>query len=204
MECRSAQINTGSFAANAGLRGPSVAVIPGREAAGMLVGPVSNAGHYNYERLTQLNDQAIYDRCAALGLSIEHAQRLAVAANETDPQSLLRVLGLDFATLAPLKPRRWLWMVAQTSSVSYRRILTPETLLEILTTGDVPPIFFSHVLHLLDEAPIQCVVMAVEQAAQKSGIPIEVLWRNVELISEKTQSRRNGAWTMNNKESRNK
>ncbi|OFJ47556.1 hypothetical protein BA896_023390 [Janthinobacterium lividum] len=99
-------------------------------------------GSQDYERLTQLNDQAIYDRCAALGLSIEHAQRLAVAANETDPQSLLRVLGLDFATLAPLKPRRWLWMVAQTSSVSYRRILTPETLLEILTTGDVPPIFF--------------------------------------------------------------
>ena len=161
-------------------------------------------GSPDYERLTQLDDQAICDRCAALGLSIEHAQRLAVAANETDPQSLLRVLGLDFATLVPLKPRRWLWMVAQTSSVSYRRILTPEALLEILTTGEVPPVFLSHVLHLLDEASIQSVVMAVEQAAQKSGIPIEVLWRNVELISEKTQSRRNGAWTMNNKESRNK
>jgi len=157
-----------------------------------------------YEGLTQLDDQAICDRCAALGLSIEHAQRLAAAADETDPQSLLRVLGLDFATRVPLKPRRWLWMVAQTSSVSYRRILTPETLLEVLTTGDVPPEFLSHVLHLLDEAPIQCVVMAVEQAAQKSGVPIDVLWRNVELISEQTRSRRNGAWTMNNKESRNK
>jgi hypothetical protein len=33
-------------AANAGLRRASVAVIPGRESAGMLVGPVSNAGHY--------------------------------------------------------------------------------------------------------------------------------------------------------------
>ena len=161
-------------------------------------------GSPDYERLTQLDDQAICDRCAALGLSMEHAQRLAAAANETDPQSLLRVLGLDFSTLAPLKPRRWLWMVAQTSSVSYRRILTPEALLEILTTGEVPPVFLSHVLHLLDEASIQSVVMAVEQAAQKSGIPIQVLWRNVELISEETQSRRNGAWTMNNKESRNK
>lgn len=156
------------------------------------------------ERITQLDDQAICDRCAALGLSIEHAQRLAAAANETDPQSLLRVLGLDFATLVPLKPRRWLWMVAQSSSVSYRRILTPETLLEILTTGDVPPIFLSHVLHVLDEASIQSVVMAVEQAAQESGIPIAVIWRNVAQISEKMQSHRNGAWTMNNKESRNK
>lgn len=158
----------------------------------------------NYERLTQLDDQAICDRCAVLGLSIEHAQRLAAVANKTDPQSLLRVLGLDFATLVPLKPRRWLWMVAQTASVSYRRILTPETLLEILTTGDVPPLFLSHVLHVLDEASIQSVVMAVEQAAQESGIPIAVIWRNVAQISEKMQSHRNGAWTMNNKESRNK
>lgn len=161
-------------------------------------------GSQQYKQLTQLDDQAIYDRCAALGLSIEHAQRLAVAASETDPQSLLRVLGLDFATLVPLKPRRWLWMVAQTSSVSYRRILTPEALLEILTTGEVPPAFLSHVLHLLDEASIQSVVMAVEQAAHKTGIPIEVIWHNVEQISEKTRSRRNAAWAMNNKEIRNK
>jgi len=152
-------------------------------------------GSPDYIRLTQLDNQAIWDRCAALGLSIEHAQRLAAAANPTDPQSLLRVLGLDIATLAPLKSRRWLWMVAQSSSVSYRRILTPETLLEIFTTGDVPPEFLSHVLHLLDEVSIQCVVMAVEQAAQKSGIPIKVLWRNVERISEETQSCRNGTWT---------
>ena len=75
-------------------------------------------GGQGYARLTKLDVQAIYDRCADLGLSIEHAQRLAVAANETDPQSLLRVLGLDFVTLVPIKPRRWLWMVAQTSSVS--------------------------------------------------------------------------------------
>ena len=77
-------------------------------------------------------------------------------------------------------------------------------LLEILTTGEVPPVFLSHVLHLLDEASIQSVVMALEQAAQQTGMPIEVLWRNVELISEKTRSRRHGAWEMNHKESRNK
>lgn len=48
MECKSARINSGSFAANAGLKGALVAVIPGRESAGMLVGAVSNAGRYNY------------------------------------------------------------------------------------------------------------------------------------------------------------
>lgn len=49
-------------------------------------------------------DQAICDQCTALGLSIEHAQRLAAVANKTDTRSLLQVLGLDFATLVPLKP----------------------------------------------------------------------------------------------------
>ena len=46
MECRSARTNASLFAVNAGLKGPSVAVIPARETAGMLVEPVSNAGHY--------------------------------------------------------------------------------------------------------------------------------------------------------------
>jgi hypothetical protein len=30
--------------------------------------------------------------------------------------------------------------------------------------------------------------MAVEQAAQQNGMPIEVVWRNVELILEEMQS----------------
>ena len=98
--------------------------------------------------------------------------------------------GIGLYDLAVLKPRRWLWMAAQTSSVSYRGILTPEVLLAILTTGEVPPEFTSHVLHLLEEAPIQIVVMAVEQAAQQSGVPIETIWRNVAQLADEMQSRR--------------
>ena len=49
MECRSAPSNAGSLAANAGLRGPSVAVNSGRKSPRMQVRPVSNAGHYNYQ-----------------------------------------------------------------------------------------------------------------------------------------------------------
>jgi hypothetical protein len=75
--------------------------------------------------------QAVCTRCAALGLSLAHAQRLAAATNHTDPQALLWVLGLDFGTLAP----------------------------------------------------IQLVVMAVEQAAQQSDMPINAIWGNVERIA---------------------
>jgi hypothetical protein len=52
-----------------------------------------------------------------------------------------------------------------------------------LTTGEVPAAFAPHLGHLLDDAPIQIVVMAVEQAAQQSRIPIEAIWRNVERIA---------------------
>lgn len=81
-------------------------------------------------------------------------------------------------------------MAAQASSVSYRGPLTPELLLEILTTGEVPHAFASHVLHLLEEAPIQLVLLAVEQAAQQGGVPIATIWRNVARIANEMQSRR--------------
>lgn len=88
-------------------------------------------GSPDYERLAKLDDQAIHDRCTALGLSFARAQRLAEENDPTDPQSLFRVLGLDFTTLAPIKPRRWLWTAAQAASVSCRGTLTPELLLSI-------------------------------------------------------------------------
>ncbi|MDQ1835201.1 hypothetical protein [Massilia scottii] len=133
-----------------------------------------------------MTDPVILTRCAELGLSFDQAQRIALASGSALPWAL----GLDFVTFTPLKPRRWLWMAAQTSSVSYRGFLTPELLLEILMTGEVPRAFASHVLHLLEEAPIQLVVLAVEQAAQQGGVPIATLWRNVARIANEMQSRR--------------
>lgn len=133
-----------------------------------------------------MTDPVILTRCAELGLSFDQAQRIAHASGSALPWAL----GLDFVTFTPLKPRRWLWMAAQTSSVSYRSLLTPELLLEILTTGESPAVFKSHVLHLLEEAPIQIVVLAVEQAAQQSGVPIATIWHNVAQFADEMQSRR--------------
>ncbi len=108
---------------------------------------------------------------------------MAHAGEGFGPLTLPHVLGLNPITLAPLKPRKWLWMAAQTCSVSYRKTLTPETLLSILTTGDVPKENVSNIVHFLQEAPVQNVVMAVDQAAQQSGLPAEFLWRNLALIA---------------------
>lgn len=81
-------------------------------------------------------ETAIARRCAALGLTRGQAQALADA--EPFPSDLMQVLALDRNTLAPLPSRRWLWMAAQTSSVSYTNVLTPDALLAALVSCDVP------------------------------------------------------------------
>lgn len=125
--------------------------------------------------------QGARKRCTSLGLSLRQVQQLAEAARPpTDP---LHVLGLDLPTLCPLTTRRWLWMAAQTCSVSYRLAITAEELLEVLTTGDGTPTVISPIIHLPEEAPLQIVIMAVEQASQKSGVAISKIWCNLGQIA---------------------
>lgn len=100
------------------------------------------------------------------------------------------MLALDPFTLAPVKPKPWLWMAAKTCSVSYRNELTPERLLEVLTTGTLPPDDVATFLHFLEEAPLSIVVMAIEQAAQQSGVAIAEIWRNVDQIAAAWSSTR--------------
>lgn len=116
------------------------------------------------------------ERCRALGLSIDQARRLASMLSATDAHALARALGLDTRTLQPLKARRWLWMAAQSSSVSYRGTLTEDELEDILITGTVPVGREAHVGHFVDEVPIQVVVMAIEQVALRRRIPIGEVW----------------------------
>lgn len=141
-----------------------------------------------------MSNQIVLDRCAELGLSLRHVQRLAAAAHHAGAQAFLWVQGL--VTFATLKTRRWLSMAAQTSNVSYRGTLTAETLLEILTIGEVPAAFSPHVRYLLNEASIQILVMVVEQAAQQSGAPIETIWCNVDGLRSKWSRREksHGRW----------
>ena len=47
---------------------------------------------------------------------------------------------------------------------------------------------------MLDEAPLQLVVLAVEQAAQQSGMPIRDIWCNVERLAAVVCYRRPGVW----------
>jgi hypothetical protein len=139
------------------------------------------------------DNQAINERCAALGLSLAQAQRLAGVRHTS--RELANVLGLDWMSWEPLKPRRWLWMAANSASVTYRNVLTPERLLEVLTTGAVPRADVATIIHFLEELPLQVVVMSIDQAAHQSGVAIEQIWRNVDQISAVFSSTRLSART---------
>ena len=143
------------------------------------------------------DDRRILDQCAVLGLSLLQAVQLANAADPHDPQSLLRVLNLDFSTYEPLPHRtrkHWLRMAAQTSSVSYRGTLTEGALLEILTTGIVPAGFEAHVGHFLDEAPVDFVVFSVAEVAQKNQTSIQLVWDIVAQLANRYSDYRQSLW----------
>jgi DNA-binding XRE family transcriptional regulator len=106
------------------------------------------------------------------------------------------VLGLEAApfTMQGRGKKRGLWMAAKTSSVSYTHELAPKTLGETLVSGEVPPSFVPHLVHLLDEAPVPIVVMAVEEAAARAHVSPKTVWRNVARLAKSLSVHRQALW----------
>jgi len=107
------------------------------------------------------------------------------------------VLGLEAArfSMQGRSKKRGLWMAAKTASVSYAHELAPETLGETLISGEVPPPFVPHLVHLLDEAPVPIVVMAVEEAAIHAHVPPKTVWRNVAKLAKSLSVHRRAMWS---------
>lgn len=137
--------------------------------------------------------QIIARRCHELGLTLEQAQRLAVENDRNDPKSFFRLLYLEFDTLEPVKtrsPKKWLWMAANTSNVSYQSQLTEEELKMIFLTGQVPSNRIANVLHLLDESPMVMIIMAAHEVAMMSRRPASEIVANVGQIAEQMHCKR--------------
>ena len=66
--------------------------------------------------------------------------------------------------------KRGLWMSAKNASVSHVQEVPPDTLGHALVSGSIPKGYAAHLTHLLDEAPVPLVVMAVEEAAANEGV----------------------------------
>ncbi|MCW5580554.1 MAG: helix-turn-helix domain-containing protein [Luteimonas sp.] len=109
---------------------------------------------------------------------------------------VLSVLGMDMPApdMRARRKKRGLWMAAKNASVSYTTELQPETLGRVLASGDVPATYAPHLAHLLDEAPVQMVVMAVEEAASKAHVPPRKVWRNVAKLAKSLSAHRQDLW----------
>lgn len=144
--------------------------------------------------LTPAQHAAVTARRMALHLSARQAGFLAEAADPDDPLAIVRVLGLDISTLQPLAPRPWLDMAARTASVSYRGWLSSDMLSAMLAEGHVVPGWLPHLGHLLDEAPLSLLILAIEQLADQQHLSFATLWRNLGQLAQACQSHRLAGW----------
>jgi hypothetical protein len=85
-------------------------------------------------------------------------------------------------------------MAAKTSSVNYRTELTSDELQWALATGQVPDGRTAHLLHFLDEAPVQVVVMAIEETAQGEAVEPAKIWSNVAKLVHQLGAVRSALW----------
>lgn len=110
--------------------------------------------------------------------------------------ALLQVLGLQFASpsLAARHSKRGLWMAAKSASVSYRGELTEAMLEEALATGEVAAKYVAHLGHFLDEVPVEVVVMAVEETAERRALAAARVWANVAHLAKSLGSTRSHLW----------
>jgi transcriptional regulator with XRE-family HTH domain len=137
-------------------------------------------------KLARLSRQTVYDleRGTLKDLSFGRLSRL------------LTVLGFSFdnPSLVARQKKRGLWMAAKTSSVSYRDDLSEEMLERILLTGEVPPGFEAHIGYLLGQAPIEYVVMAVEETSQHAHQAPSKIWSNVARLATSLSPNRKELW----------
>lgn len=150
-------------------------------------------------------------RRATLGLTQDRLAKLADVSRQTVQRfeagtikdlsfkrvsNLLKVLGLGFdaPSLKARARKDGLWMAAKTSSVSYRGELSSDMLERSLAMGRAPPGFEPHIRHLLNEAPVEVVVMAIEEAAQREAVPPAAIWSQVAKLAKDLGSIRQGLW----------
>lgn len=133
-------------------------------------------------RLSEIG-QRVREQRQALGLTQEQLARLSELSRTTINQmengtlvdlgyaklsQLLAVLGLDLQAKSATGLDHALTVAARTASTSYKNTLTPETLAEMLASGQAPQEYRPHLMTLLDETPLPVVVKAIHEVAQRS------------------------------------
>lgn len=113
-------------------------------------------------------------------------------------EKLASVLGLGVYVQPPhakqpIKPGTGmsaLTRAARTASVSYRTMLAPTQLHQVLVEGTVPLDQAPHLHALLDDAPVSLLASVVEELHKESGIQRRAVWKNLHDLARQVKSTR--------------
>jgi transcriptional regulator with XRE-family HTH domain len=107
--------------------------------------------------------------------------------------SLLSLLGLSMTTQEHKNRHHALEMASQTASVSYKSNLKSTDLSHSLAFGDLPEKLYPYIASFLDEAPLELIVSAVEEASKLNQVQPKAIWKNIYLWASEMHSPR-PAW----------
>jgi transcriptional regulator with XRE-family HTH domain len=93
-------------------------------------------------------------------------------------RNVLDVLGVDMSVGAPVGVKSALTVAARSISTSYKEIVTPEMLSEMLRSGFAPERFHPHLMTFLDETPLSVAVKAISEAATPI-VPAKRIMKNL-------------------------
>ncbi|PWF43634.1 helix-turn-helix domain-containing protein [Massilia glaciei] len=93
-------------------------------------------------------------------------------------KAVMDVIGMDVATVQPAALKSALAVAALSVSTSYRDLLSPDMLSQMLRSGDAPKRYQPHLMALLDETPLPVVVKAVAEAATPE-VPAKKIMKNL-------------------------
>lgn len=148
-----------------------------------------------------LSQQQLADMAGLSRQSLSGIERGVVNVTLDSLGRLLDVLGLSMVIADPEaahkaagKPTRALWMAAQGANVSYAGDFTAELLEDALGTGEVPTGYVTHIAQVLDEAPLQLIVKAVAEVAEKRHRKPAEIWRNLHRLAQASTATRGGLW----------
>lgn len=88
---------------------------------------------------------------------------------------VLDLLGINMAVLQSSGMNSALTVAARSIGTSYKDVLTPDMLSEMLRSGVAPERFHPHLMAFLDETPLPVVVKAVAEAATVETPPKKIM-----------------------------
>lgn len=151
----------------------------------------------------------VSDRRIALGLSQDRLAKLCSLSRPTIHHleagtlndlgaaklfALVSLLGLNVTIQEHENKQDALEMASKTASVSYKSNLKSTDLSHALAYGDVPDNIYPHIASFLDEAPLDLIIAAVEEAAHLNQVSPKAIWVNIYTwVSEMNSPRR--AWS---------